>query len=131
MATGKSGILGSLQGSLGNLTMYNLKGTHVVRQKAVNVFNPQTPAQEAYRANVSFAISVFNQLKGFLHYSLANRSKKQSLLSEFLRLNLNKSIVNSVLDFDKLVYYSSSQEETIIEINIDDIDQNLINGTIV
>jgi hypothetical protein len=131
MATGKSGILGKLTGSLDGITCYNLKGTNVIRKKAVQVRNPDTPNQQINRNNVSFAISLFNQLKGFLHYSLASRAKKQSLLSEFLRLNLGKSIVNSVLDFDKLVYYSSSEEKIVVEINQDDLNAGTINGTII
>jgi hypothetical protein len=131
MATGKSGILGKLKGSLDGVTLYNLKGVQVIRKKAVSVYNPESPAQIASRANMRFAISIFNQLKGFLHYSLASRKPKQSLLSEFLRLNLNKSIVNSTLDFDKLIYYSSSQEKTTVEINDDDLNAGIINGTII
>lgn len=131
MATGKSGILGNLQGSIANVTCYNLNGTHVIRQKAIHVNNPKSPAQEAFRANMKFACDIFNQLKSFLHYSLAGRKPKQSLLSEFLRLNLNKSIINSVLDFDKLVFYSSSDQTLTVVINESDLADNLVTGTII
>lgn len=131
MATGKSGILGELQGSLSNVTCYNLKGTPVIRQKAINVNNPKSEQQEAFRANMKFACEIFNQLKSFLHYSLKARNPKQSLLSEFLRLNLNKSIVNSTLDFDKLLFYSSSDQTLTVEINESELTNNLVNGTII
>lgn len=131
MAVAKSGILGDLNGSVANLTFYNLKGSHVVREKAIHVFNPQTPAQVASRGNMSFAIDVFNQLKPFLKYSLINRAKKQSLLSEFLRLNLNKSISRNVLDIDNLKYYSSNSTNTVITIDEAELANNLINGTII
>jgi len=131
MAVAKSGILGDLNGSVGNLTFYNLRGSHVVRERAVQVFNPQTPKQETSRANMSFAIEVFNQLKPFLKFSLINRPKKQSLLSEFLRLNLNKSIINSVLYIDDLKYYSSNSENSVIVIDEAELANNLVQGTIV
>ncbi len=131
MAVAKSGILGDLNGSVGNLTFYNLGGSHVVRERAVQVFNPQTPKQEASRANMSFAIEVFNQLKPFLKFSLINRMKKQSLLSEFLRLNLNKSIINSVLYIDDFKYYSSNSENSVIVIDEAELANNLVQGTII
>jgi hypothetical protein len=80
---------------------------------------------------MQFACEIFNQLKPFLRYSLKARKPKQSLLSEFLRLNLNKAIVNSTLDFDKLVFYSSSDQTLTVEISEDDLANDLVNGTII
>ena len=128
MATGKAGILGTLNGSLGNVTMYRLKGTNVIRQKAVNVSNPQTPAQEAHRANVSFAIKIFKQLKPVLEFTLQNRPRKQSMLSEFLRLNLNKSIINSSVNFEELRLYSTASGTNAISINQASYDAGIIDG---
>ncbi len=44
MATIKNGILGKFNGSIGNITGYNLAGQMVVREKAINVSNPSTPS---------------------------------------------------------------------------------------
>lgn len=131
MATGKSGILGSFTGSVGELTMYRLKGTDVIRQKTVNVANPSTPARDAYKANYRFAISIFNDLKPFLAISLKDRAPKMSLLGEFLRLNLNKSIVNSEINFDLFKYYLPDKTDTIIETPIDYYIDGVFIGTII
>lgn len=126
MATGKAGILGKLQGSLDGVTLYNLKGAQVIRKKTIDVFNPQTEIQTAFRNNMSFAINIFNQLKTFLHISLSQRKKKQSLLSEFLRLNLNKSISNSDIDIDNLRISYDSMFPSTFEIDTETNTVSLI-----
>lgn len=49
MATIKSGILGGLSGSIGNVTGSSWKGIAVLRTKPLSVANPNTPAQQAVR----------------------------------------------------------------------------------
>lgn len=130
MAIIKSGILGKINGSLANVTTYNLKRQQLIRQKAVNVANPDTPAQQAVRNNLVFAIGVYQILKPLLVLSLRQRAKKQSVLSEFLRLNLNKSIVNSELDFDKLVIFKPNSDSTPLVFTFDQNLEDRINGAI-
>lgn len=130
MARLKSGILGKFTGSLDGITGYNLNGQHVIRAKAVNVANPNTLEQQAQRNNLKFALQVYKNLKPLLELSLRQREKKQTVLSEFLRLNLNKSIVNSELDFDKLIIFKPNSELEAISLNYEDEINNLVNGTI-
>lgn len=130
MAIIKSGILGKFSGSFNGITGYNLNGQQVIRHKAVNVANPNTPGQQAVRNNLAFAIEVFQILEPLLILSLRQRDKKQTVLSEFLRLNLNKSIVNSKLDFDKLVIFKPSANATSLELDYDQEVEDLVNGTI-
>jgi len=119
MARIKQGILGKITGSLDGITAYSLKGQQVIRQKAVNVHNPDTAAQQAIRNNLLYAISIYQVLKPLLILSLRQREKKQTVLSEFLRLNLNKSIVNSTLDFDKLIIFKPNTPATPIDLSYD------------
>lgn len=49
MAVIKSGILGGLSGSIGNVTGSSWKGIPVLRTKPLSVANPNTPAQQAVR----------------------------------------------------------------------------------
>lgn len=49
MAVIKSGILGGLSGSIGNVTGSSWKGIAVLRTKPLSVANPNTPAQQAVR----------------------------------------------------------------------------------
>ena len=107
MATFKAGILGKFNGSVGNITGYNLGGQQVIRKKAVDVKNPNTINQQAQRANMLYAIEIYKVLKPMLQETLKQRAKKQTVFSEFLRLNLNYSIINSTVDLDKLIIAKS------------------------
>ena len=130
MAITKSGILGNLNGSLDGVTVYSLKGQQIIRQKAVNVADPNTPSQQSVRNNLIFALEVYKILKPLLILSLRQREKKQNVLSEFLRLNLNKSIVNSELDFDKLVIFKPNANMSAISLDYYSGINNLVEGTI-
>jgi hypothetical protein len=130
MARIKTGILGKLTGSLNGVTAYSLKGQQVIRQKAVNVANPNTLSQQVNRNNLLFALGVYKILKPLLVLSLRQRTKKQTVLSEFLRLNLNKSIVNSELDFDKLIVFKPNSTTSEITIDYNQEIENLLDGTI-
>jgi len=119
MALIKSGILGKLSGSVNGITAYSLKGQQVVRQKSVDVANPNTLAQQAVRNNLTFAVNLYKMLKPFLKLSLRQRAKKQTVLSEFLRMNLNKSIVNGTIDLDNFVYWKSNADKDSFAIDIE------------
>ena len=111
MATLKAGILGKFNGSVGNITGYNLGGQQVVRKKAVDIKNPSTINQQAQRANMLYAIEIYKVLKPLLQETLKQRAKKQTVFSEFLRLNLNYSIINATVDMDKLIIAKSNFPE--------------------
>ncbi|MFN8258131.1 MAG: DUF6266 family protein [Bacteroidales bacterium] len=119
MARIKTGILGKFTGSINGITGYNLKGQHVVRSKAVNVANPNTAAQQTNRKNLIFAIGIYKMLRSFLQFSLRQRDKNQTVLSEFMRLNLNKSIKNSEIDMDNFIYWKSNAEKNSFTIDIE------------
>jgi len=107
VATLKAGILGKFNGSVGNITGYNLGGQQVIRKKAVDVRDPNTINQQAQRANMLYAIEIYKVLKPILQETLKQRAKKQTVFSEFLRLNLNYSIINSTVDLNKLIIAKS------------------------
>ena len=131
MATIKNGILGKFNGSVGNITGYNLAGQMVVREKAINVANPSTPAQEAQRANLKYAIEIYKVLKPLLIYSLRERDKKQTVFSEFLRLNLNTSIVNSTVDLDKLIISKPNSPSVELALELETVINNIASGTVI
>ncbi len=119
MAIIKVGVLGRISGSIGGITLYTLKGQQIIRQKSVNVANPNTPGQQAVRNNLIFAIDIYKMLKPFLNLSLRQRAKKQTVLSEFLRLNLNKSIVNGTIEMDSFIYWKSNADKDSFAIDIE------------
>ena len=114
MATLKAGILGKFNGSVGSITGYNLGGQQIIRKKTVDVKNPNTINQQAQRANMLYAIEIYKILKPLLQETLKQRAKKQTVFSEFLRLNLNYSIINSTVDLNKLIIAKSSFSENIL-----------------
>ncbi len=130
MAVLKAGILGKFKGSVANVTGYNLGGQQVVRKKTVDVKNPNTINQQKQRANMLYAIEIYRVLKPMLQETLKQRNKKQTVFSEFLRLNLNSSIINSTVDLNKLIIAKSeSPEFTISEEYKTDII-NIPTGTV-
>lgn len=131
MATLKSGILGKFKGSVGNITGYNLGGQQVIRNKTVDVKDPNTINQQAQRANMLYAIEIYKVLKPMLQFTLRQREKKQTVFSEFLRLNLNYSIVNSTVDLDKLIVAKSNSPAITLSIEYETGINNISRGTVI
>jgi len=96
MAVLKAGILGKFNGSVGNVTGYNLGGQQVIRKKSVDVKDPNTVNQQVQRSNMLYAIEIYKVLKPMLQYTLRQREKKQTVFSEFLRLNLMLLFIKSI-----------------------------------
>lgn len=131
MAVLKSGILGKFNGSVGNITGYNLGGQQVIRKKTVDVKDPNTINQQAQRANMLYAIEIYKVLKPMLQFTLRQREKKQTVFSEFLRLNLNYSIVNSTVDLDKLIVAKSNSPSITLSIEYETGINNISRGTVI
>jgi len=130
MATFKAGILGKFNGSVGNITGYNLGGQQVVRKKTVEVKNPNTINQQAQRANMLYAIEIYKILKPILQETLKQRAKKQTVFSEFLRLNLNYSIINATVDLHKLIIAKSGFVENTLSAEYETAINNIPLGTV-
>ena len=130
MATLKAGILGKFNGSVGNITGYNLGGQQVIRKKTVEVKNPNTINQKAQRANMLYAIEIYKVLKPTLQDTLQQRAKKQTVFSEFLRLNLNYSIINATVDLNKLIIAKSGFVENTLSAEYETAINNIPLGTV-
>jgi hypothetical protein len=130
MATIKNGILGIFTGSVGNVTGYNLNGQQVIKEKVINVNDPNTEAQQAVKENFIYAIEIYKVLKPLLIYTLRERDEKQTVLSEFLRLNLNKAIVNSTVDLDKLIIAKPNSPSTELSLDLETGINNIASGTV-
>jgi hypothetical protein len=57
-------------------------------------------------------------------------TKKQTVLSEFLRLNLNKSIVNSTVDIDKLIIAKPNSPSAELSLDMETGINNIASGTV-
>ena len=64
-------LIGKGSGSAGNVTVLQLKGQTILKQKATIVSNPRTTAQVAQRRMINRAVYVW-QLFGFVSYQRKN-----------------------------------------------------------
>ncbi len=106
-----NGILGPVQGSVGNLTYYKLNGQNIVRKKSKYKDAP-TAAQLRTRAGMSVIMNFFTRIKPFLKVGYINQSRgtTSSYFNMALSYNMRHALKiengNKVLDFS-LVKLSS------------------------
>lgn len=88
MAVIKSGILGGLSGSIGNVTGSSWKGIAVLRTKPLSVANPNTPAQQAVRKPWASLTKLGSSITGVILQPVWNGiASKMSGYNLFLREN--------------------------------------------
>lgn len=67
MAKFDSSLIYKANGSVGNVTLYQLNGQNVVRERNFHPYDPKTPAQLAQRQKLKNASWAYNWLKYFLN----------------------------------------------------------------
>lgn len=88
MAVIKSGILGGLSGSIGNVTGSSWKGVPVLRTKPLSVANPNTPAQQAVRTPWSLLTKLGSSITGAILQPVWNGiASKMSGYNLFMQKN--------------------------------------------
>lgn len=88
MAVIKSGILGGLSGSIGNVTGSSWKGISVLRTKPLSVANPNTPAQQAVRTPWASLTKLGSSITGAILQPVWNGiASKMSGYNMFLQKN--------------------------------------------
>lgn len=92
MAVIKSGILGGLSGSIGNVTGSSWKGIAVLRTKPLSVANPNTPAQQAVRTPWSKLTQLGSSIVGSVIQPVWNGiASKMSGYNLFLQYNAQQA----------------------------------------
>ena len=92
MAVIKSGILGGLSGSIGNLTGSSWKGIAVLRTKPLSVANPNTPAQQAVRTPWAKLTQLGSSIVGIILQPVWNGiASKMSGYNLFLQYNAQQA----------------------------------------
>lgn len=88
MAVLKSGILGGVSGSIGNVTGSSWKGIAVLRTKPLSVANPNTPAQQAVRTPWASLTKLGSSITGVILQPVWNGiASKMSGYNMFLQKN--------------------------------------------
>lgn len=99
MAVIKSGILGGLSGSIGNVTGSSWKGIAVLRTKPLSVANPNTPAQQAVRTPWAKLTQLGSSIVGSIIQPVWNGvASKMSGYNLFLQQN-SQSAFSALGDF--------------------------------
>ena len=121
MAVIKSGILGGVSGSIGNVTGSSWKGIAVLRTKPLSVANPNTPAQQAVRtpwasltrlgSSITGVIlqpvwnGIASKMSGYNMFLQKNAQLAFSSLGDFLPMGLTVSpgtLPNAAVSVDEL-----------------------------
>lgn len=82
------------RGSMGGMTYSVVNGQQIVKEKAVNVSNPQTTAQMDQRVKLGNVINLYRLNKAWMEkYAFPIRPAKQSVYNSFVSTNLTGSDV--------------------------------------
>ena len=86
MAIIKSVVLEEASGSIDGLVFYQLNGQQVVRSKAVDPYDPKTPAQLAQRAKIANMVFLYSYMSDFVQFRKAEKTQRESLYNLFGRI---------------------------------------------
>ena len=81
------GILSGLSGSAGNLTFRRVKGMTVVSEKATNVTNTRTAAQQQHRMKWPNLIKIYKGVSPLLNNAFENKPDNYSDYNAFMKAN--------------------------------------------
>lgn len=124
MAVIKSGILGGVSGSIGNVTGSSWKGIAVLRTKPLSVSNPNTPAQQAVRTPWSALTKLASSVTGSIIQPVWNSiASKMSGYNLFLQKNAQKAFdsLGAFVPAELLVSPGTLTKTTITSTIIDDL----------
>lgn len=104
MAILKKKVLGQLNGSIADVTNSVWKGKSVVKSKAANVSNPQTPKQTLHRNKIKclslFAKEIQNE---WLNPMWLPSSKSSFPFNQFMKNNISLFNTNGILMFRNMI----------------------------
>ena len=82
-------ILGTMQGTIGDVTTYNYNGKQVTRVRRRTIRNPRTSKQAIQRTIASTVAKFVSAFSPVLNNSLQNEGSKVSTLAKIRSLNMN------------------------------------------
>ena len=105
MAIIKSVVLEEASGSIDGLVFYQLNGQQVVRSKAVDPYDPKTPAQLAQRAKIANMVFLYSYMSDFVQFRKAEKTQRESLYNLFGRIYTSSLNLPATKDFNTLLVY--------------------------
>lgn len=108
MAKPQNTLIGKTSGSVGGTTFSSWKGINVLKAKAEQVANPNTPGQQEQRTKLRKAVSVFRSAHDSIDVGMMQQAVKMSGYNAFVSANLKNgaflgSTAMPIDDLSKLV----------------------------
>lgn len=108
MAKLKSGILGGISGTVGNVVGGRWRGIDYIRSKPASVKNPNTEAQQQQRMRFKLIIQLLRKISPLVNIGLRNHSKSQTAMNRAMSLNIKEAIIGTFpdleIDWEKLIF---------------------------
>ncbi len=111
-------MTGQMKGSMANFVTTTRGGANVIRSKAFNTKNPNTPAQQLQRGCFKLIGEEHQSFGGITTESFPEGAANQSGYNQFIAANLPEAIDKSgaepVIDYSKLVVADGSLPQVVV-----------------
>ena len=100
MAKLRSGILGGISGTVGNVVGGRWRGIDYIRTKPASVKNPNTEAQRKQRMKFRLVMSLLKKIRPLINTGFRNAPANQTPMNRAMSLNLGQAITGEYPDLE-------------------------------
>jgi hypothetical protein len=100
MAKLRSGILGGISGTVGNVVGGRWRGIDYIRSRPASVKNPNTEAQQKQRMRFRLVMSLLKKIRPFVTIGFQNGSRNQTAMNMAMSLNVREAISGTFPDLE-------------------------------
>jgi hypothetical protein len=108
MAKLRSGILGGISGTVGNVVGGRWRGIDYIRSKPSSVRNPNTEAQRNQRMRFRLVIQLLKKIRPLVNIGFGGYSQNQTPMNQAMSLNIRDAVTGEYpdlsIDPEKLVF---------------------------
>lgn len=95
MAKLKSGILGGISGTVGNVVGGRWRGIDYIRSKPASVNNPNTEKQRIQRSRFKLVVQLLSKVKPLINVGFRNGRRNQTPMNSAVSLNIREAITGT------------------------------------
>jgi len=118
MAKAQNPMTGQMSGSMANFVTTTRNGENVIRSKAFNPKDANSPAQQLQRASFKLIGDEYQSFGGIVDEGFAERPMGQTAYNQFMATNLPEAIDRSgavpAIDYSKLLVASGSLPQVVV-----------------
>jgi len=118
MAKAQNPMTGQMSGSMANFVTTTRNGENVIRSKAFNPKDANSPAQQLQRACFKLIGDEYQSFGGLIDEGFAERPMGQTAYNQFMTANLpgavDKSGAEPVIDYSRLLISSGSLPQVVV-----------------